>query len=115
MIVAHRDAPISHAATRIGCRNLVERLFRLFILERVQPGDSVIELLLRGRRAGNNEIHAPEFFRRFVTMIAVLGLNDDRTENERDREQEGTFHGAGPFRGRRNGLTKPEQLETVRA
>jgi hypothetical protein len=33
MIVAHRDAPVSHPATRIGSRNLSERLFSLLIFK----------------------------------------------------------------------------------
>src|SRR5258705_6330651 len=43
MIVAHRDAPVTHAALRISDRNFGERLFSLFVLERMEPGDGPIE------------------------------------------------------------------------
>src|SRR5687767_5371290 len=33
MVVAHRDTPVTHAASRIGYGNFGERLFSLFILE----------------------------------------------------------------------------------
>jgi hypothetical protein len=70
----------------------------------MQPGDGAVELFLCRGRARDRKIHAAEFFRRFVTMIAVLGAGADRTENERYSEQKGAFHRVSPFRGTRNVL-----------
>src|ERR1700730_8740308 len=44
MVIAHRDAPVTHAAARVGDGNFAERLFSLFVLERMEPGDCAIEL-----------------------------------------------------------------------
>src|SRR5437660_6410543 len=61
MVVAHRDAPVSHAALRVGDGNFGERLFSRFILERMEPGDRVVELLLGRGGAGDWEIDSPKF------------------------------------------------------
>ena len=101
MEIAHRDAPIRHTATRIRRRNFHERLLGLFIFKRVQPGDGAIELFLRLWCAGNGEVNAAQFFRRFVTVIAVLGLSSDDNHSGRYCEKESAFQGGCPFRGRR--------------
>ena len=62
MIVAHRDAPVTHAASRVGDGNFGEHLFSLFILERMEPGDCAIELLLGLRVTGDGEVDPPELF-----------------------------------------------------
>src|SRR6267143_3348551 len=46
MVIAHRDAPVTHAASRVSDGNFGECLFSIFILERMEPGDGPIELLL---------------------------------------------------------------------
>jgi hypothetical protein len=73
MILAHPDAPIRHGTTRIGCGNFVESLLSLFVLERVKPGDSAVELRLGFRRAGSFEVYSSELVGWFVTMTFVLG------------------------------------------
>src|SRR5258705_12683675 len=62
MIVTHRDAPVPHAASRINDRNFSERLFSLFILERMKPGDCPIELHLGLMVTGDAEVDLSELF-----------------------------------------------------
>src|ERR1044071_5469748 len=62
MVVAHRDAPVRNAASRVGDGNFGKRLFSLFILERMEPGDGAIELPPGLRATGNVEVDPPELF-----------------------------------------------------
>ena len=73
MIVAHCDAPVTHAASRVSDGNFGERLFSFFILERMKPGHCAIELLLGLRVTGDGEVDLPELFRK-VMRVGVLGL-----------------------------------------
>src|SRR5207253_10522780 len=61
MVVAHCDAPVGHAALRVGEGNFGERLFSGFIFEGMEPGDRAIELLLGRGGAGDWEINLPKF------------------------------------------------------
>ena len=61
MVLAHGDAPESHAALRVGDGNVGERLFSRFILERMEPGDRAIELPPGSDVAGDWEIDLPKF------------------------------------------------------
>ena len=77
VVVAHGDAPITHAAARVSGRNFGERLFCLFILKRMEPGYGTIELLLGPRFTGDVEVDLAELFRRFVRVpMSLLGPGD---------------------------------------
>src|SRR5882724_11842183 len=56
MVVAHRDTPVTHAASRIGDGNFGEDLFSLFILERMEPCYCPIELLAGLSVTGNGKV-----------------------------------------------------------
>src|SRR5918993_3701131 len=56
VIVAHRDAPVTHAASRVGDGNSGERLLGLFILEGMEPRDCPIELPLGLWGTGDGEV-----------------------------------------------------------
>src|SRR5262245_11781750 len=62
MVVAHRDAPVSHAALRVSDRDFIKRLFSLLILERMEPGDRAIELPLGLRGAGDGKVDPSQLF-----------------------------------------------------
>src|SRR5258705_11197168 len=89
MIVAHRDAPVTHAASRVSDRNFGERLFSLFILERMEPGDCPIELHLGLVVTGDAEVDLSELFRRVMSMLVSLlrtgevGVTDKGHEKDR--------------------------------
>src|SRR2546426_4763823 len=74
MVVAHRDPPVTHAASRVSDGNFGERLFSLFILERMEPGYRAIELPLGLGVTGDREVDPPEFFRSVVLVrMCLLG------------------------------------------
>jgi hypothetical protein len=56
MVVAHRDAPVTHAASRISDSHSCEDLFSLFILERMEPCDCEIEFLAGFNGTGNGKV-----------------------------------------------------------
>src|SRR4028118_1104375 len=60
MVVAHRDAPVTHAASRVGDGNFGEDLFGLFILEGMEPRDCAGELLLGFGSTGDREVDPSE-------------------------------------------------------
>jgi hypothetical protein len=62
MVVAHRNAPVTHAASRVSNGNFGERLFSLSVLERMEPGDCAIELPLGLGVTGNGEVNSAELF-----------------------------------------------------
>ena len=62
MVVAHRNAPVTHATLRVSDGDFVERLFSLFILERMEPGDGTIKLPLGLGVTGDGEVDVAEFF-----------------------------------------------------
>src|SRR5437879_2967398 len=62
MVVGHGHAPVTHTASRVSDGNLGERLFSLFILERMEPGDCAIELSLGLRVTRDGEVDLPELF-----------------------------------------------------
>src|SRR5258708_5286085 len=62
MVVAHGNAPVTHATSRIGDGNFAKRLFSLFILERMEPGDGAIEFPLCLGITGDREVDLPELF-----------------------------------------------------
>src|SRR5688572_16698619 len=62
MIIAYCNAPVTHAALWVVDGNFSENLFSIFILERMEPSDCEIELLLNLCGAGNWKINTPEFY-----------------------------------------------------
>src|SRR5215510_2976715 len=62
MVISHGDAPVTHSALRIHCRNFRERLFRFLVFKRMEPSDCAIELFLSLRLTGSLEINDSEFF-----------------------------------------------------
>jgi hypothetical protein len=60
----------------------------------MQPGHGSIELFLRLRRAGDDEVYAAEF-RRVVAVIAVLSLTIEDDDGGRYREKESAFQHHG--------------------
>src|SRR5437763_1722559 len=61
MVVADGNAPVSHAASRVSDGNFGKCLFSIFILERMEPGDRPIELLLGDGGTGDWEIDSSKF------------------------------------------------------
>ena len=79
MKVAHRDAPVGHAAARIENTNLCEILFRFFVFEGMEPGDGPIKLLLRFGRTGGVKVDAAEVSRFVLMLVSTLRVGSKHT------------------------------------
>ena len=62
MVTAHSNAPVTHAAAWVSNSDFSERLFSLFILEGMEPGDCAIELPLGLPVTRDGEVDLPELF-----------------------------------------------------
>jgi hypothetical protein len=68
VIEAHRDAPVSHRASRIDTDHAGKCLFRFVVPERVDKGDTVFEGLLCLGSAGDRKVYVPGI------MLMNLGI-----------------------------------------
>jgi hypothetical protein len=87
MVVAHRDAPVSHAALRVSDRNFSEHLFSLFILERMEPGDCAIELPTGLGGTVDGEIDPSQLFRMAMCMLMRFLRSGKGAVAEKSREK----------------------------
>src|ERR1700733_3861614 len=71
---ALRNAPVSHSAGRILCKNLAEGLFSRVEREGMKQGDSAFEIFLNTGGARGWEVNCSQLLRsEFVLMMALVG------------------------------------------
>jgi hypothetical protein len=87
MVVAHCDAPVAHAASRVREGNLSEDLFSLFILERMEPCDRAIELLPGLSGTGDEEVDPTKLLGVYVLMLKPRLRSGRRGMTEKDHEE----------------------------
>jgi hypothetical protein len=87
MVIAHRDYPVSHAASWVSEGDCRERPFRFLVFKGMEPGYRPVELFVGGLAAGNRKIDASDLLCCVLLMIVLMSLlRPHRRETEHSKE-----------------------------